>query len=123
MRPHPRRAETDPTKPRAWATCDRCGFVTNHFKLSWQFDWAGLTTVNKRVLVCDDCLDTPQRQLGTIIPPPDPMPIMNARPERYDIDEYPVTTLAVENGAVLAVSETPYPIELIVNVAGNLPSS
>ena len=31
--------------------------------------------------------DEPQRQLGTIILPPDPVSIPNARPEPYPIDE------------------------------------
>lgn len=87
MRPHPRRAETDPTAPRAWATCQRCGFVTNLYKLSWQFEWRGAQLQNTRITVCSDCLDIPQRQLGTIVLPPDPMPVMNARVEPYAVDE------------------------------------
>lgn len=43
--------------------------------------------VNKQLLVHADELDEPQRQLGTLILPPDPTPIMNARPENYPIDE------------------------------------
>lgn len=87
MRPHPRRAATDPSSPRAWATDDRSGFVGNHENLCWQFDWAGTGLVNKRILVYADELDVPQRQLGTIILPPDPPSIMNARVEGYAIDE------------------------------------
>lgn len=86
-RPHPRRAQTDPNSPKAWATCDRCGFVCNLVDLQWQFDWRGLQTKNIQVLVCDDCLDIAQRQLGTIILPPDPVAVKNARPENYAIDE------------------------------------
>lgn len=89
MRPHPRRASTDSSNPRAWATCQRCGFVTNHYKLSWQFEWAGTQLINQKILVCDGgCLDQPNRQLGTIILPPDPTAVVNARPEQYFIDEY-----------------------------------
>lgn len=39
------------------------------------------------ILVCEICLDLPQRQLGTIILPPDPVAVKNARPEQYAIDE------------------------------------
>ena len=89
MRPHPRRASTDSSNPRAWATCQRCGFVTNHYKLSWQFEWAGTQLINQKILVCDGgCLDEPNRQLGTIILPPDPTAVVNARPEQYYVDEY-----------------------------------
>lgn len=90
MRPHPRRASTSARSPRAWATCDRCGFVTNHYKLSWQYDWRGTQLQNLRILVCEPCLDKPQRQLGTIILPPDPVSIINARPEQYYTDELTV---------------------------------
>jgi len=87
MRPHPKLAETDPTAPRAWGTCDRTGFVTNHHKLIWQFQWAGLQLQNTRVLVAEPYLDIPNRQLGANIVPPDPMPVFNARPENYTMDE------------------------------------
>ena len=126
MRQHPRRAETDPSSPRAWATCDRCGFITNHYKLSWQFDWAGTQLINKRILVCEGgCLDEPQRQLGTIILPPDPMPIMNARPEQYAIDEEPVSVRYTADGSARIIAGVPQGtgaatvIERIVALQGN----
>lgn len=87
FRPHPRRAATDPSAPRAWATCDRCGFVDNLDNLSWQFGWRGMEVKNLRLLVCEDCLDELQRQLGSIVLPPDPVAVSNARPEPYPIDE------------------------------------
>jgi hypothetical protein len=121
MRPHPRRARTDPSAPAAWGTCDRSGFVLNQRDLKWQFEWSGLKLINKRVLVAPDMYDKPNRQLGTIVLPPDPMPIMNARPENYAIDEYPVSALAVSSGAVLVLSGNyAHPIEIIVSVPGNI---
>lgn len=87
-RPHPRRAETDSSSPRGWGTCCRCGFVTNLYKLRWQFDYRGLQLENLKILVCESCEDLPQRQLGTIILPPDPPGLINARPEPYALDEY-----------------------------------
>jgi hypothetical protein len=87
MRRHPKRTSVDPDSPRAWATDDQSGFITNHDELRWQYDWAGTQLVNKRLLVHPDFLDLPQRQLGSLVLPPDPVPIMNARPENYPIDE------------------------------------
>jgi hypothetical protein len=87
MRPHPRRARTNATAPEAWATDDKSGFVGNQRDLCWQYDWAGTQLINKRILCFRDQLDEPQRQLGTIILPPDPVSIPNARPEPYPIDE------------------------------------
>lgn len=87
MRPHPRRARTDARSPRAWATSDRNGAIGNHENLCWQFDYNGSGLYNKKILVYADELDIPQRQLGSIILPPDPPSIQNARVEQYAIDE------------------------------------
>ncbi len=77
------RARTSARNPQAHAICDRCGARYNHVDLSWQFDWAGAGLINKRILVCGPCSDTPQQQLRSIVLPADPTPIMNARPEDF----------------------------------------
>lgn len=46
-----------------------------------------MSLVNTQLLVCEPCLDTPQRQLGAVILPPDPPGLLNARPEPYPYDE------------------------------------
>jgi hypothetical protein len=74
-------------KGAAWSTDDQSGFITNQKKLNWQFQWAGTQLINLRLLVHQDFLDTPQEQLRTILIPPDPPPLFNARPEPYTIDE------------------------------------
>ena len=73
------RARTSPSSPQAHAICDWCGFRYNHVDLRFQYDWAGTQLINKQLLVCQDCYDTPQEQLRTIVVPPDPMPISNPR--------------------------------------------
>lgn len=98
MRPHPKRARTDPTSPRAWGTSDRNGMVNNLENLRWQYDWAGTGLINKRILVSEDELDEPQRQLGALILPPDPPPLPNARPENYAIDEASSEPYTTEDG-------------------------
>jgi len=82
MRPHGR-AKVSARNPRAFGICDRCGFLYNHVNLSWQFDWAGASLINKRILVCDTCNDVPQQQLRAIIVPADPVPIQNPRTQDY----------------------------------------
>ena len=77
------RARTSPKNPQAHAICDRCGGRYNHVDLSWQFDWAGAALINKRILVCNHCTDTPQQQLRSIVLPADPPVVMNARPEYF----------------------------------------
>lgn len=86
-RPHPKRARTDPSWPEAWGTSDRSGFIGNLRNMQWQYQWQGTELVNQRLLVYPDELDTPQRQLGALILPPDPPPVLNARVEQYTIDE------------------------------------
>lgn len=82
MRSHGR-ASVSTTNPRAFGICDRCGFLYNHNRLSWQFDYAGAGLINKRILVCNPCNDTPQAQLRAIVLPADPVPIMNPRVQDY----------------------------------------
>lgn len=93
--------------------------------MCWQYDWAGSQLINKRILVYPDMLDEPQRQLGTIVLPPDPMPIMNARPENYLIDEQPVSTRYTIDGRIRGVTfargqSAAWVAERIVAVPGNL---
>ena len=61
----------------------RSGFLYNHSHLRWQMDYSGAGLYNKRILVCEHCYDTPQQQLKVIVIPPDPLPVLNARPPDY----------------------------------------
>ncbi len=94
--------------------------ISNHENMQWQWDWAGTSLINKRILVSVDELDVPQEQLRSIILPPDPPTVIDARPEQYAIDEYPVSTRYTVDGRVRVARYLPYPIERIVTVAGNL---
>jgi hypothetical protein len=82
-RPHGR-AQVNANFPRAFARCDRCGFIYNHSDLKFQFDFRGPQLQNLRILVCKPCTDIPQPQLKPIILTEDPLPIINARPEDFD---------------------------------------
>lgn len=86
-RPHPKGAKVNPASPRAWATCDRSGFVNNHQDMVWQYDYAGMSLVNTNLLVRLKSLDKPNPQKMTVILPPDPVPIDSPRVEPYSIDE------------------------------------
>lgn len=86
LRPHGH-ASVDTNAPRAWGTCDRCGFIYNLRNLQFQFDWRGEALSNLRLLVCDKCLDTPSPWYRAIVLPPDPPALINARPEAYAVDE------------------------------------
>lgn len=91
------RAEVDPQRPEAWGVCDRCGIWYGLNDLNWQYQFAGVGLVNLNLLVCRPCMDIPQPQLTALIIPPDPEPIMDARPEYYSVDEHgPVQNLEAE---------------------------
>lgn len=77
------RARTSARNPQAHAICDRCGARYNHVNLSWQYDWAGASLINKRLLVCNRCNDEPQQQLRAVVIPADPVPIMNPRVQDF----------------------------------------
>ncbi len=80
--------------------------ITNHYKMSWQHDWAGTRMQNLRILACENCLDAPsEAALRTIVLPPDPPPVFNARPEPYPIDEGWVATFTASiAGTVMTVT-------------------
>jgi len=80
------RARTSARSPQAHAICDRCAFRYNHVDLRWQYGWAGASLVNRRILVCKTCYDTPQEQLRAIVVPADPVPIINPRAPNYAQD-------------------------------------
>lgn len=88
MRPHGKYVAVSATNPEAQAQCDRCSFWRNRGDLVFQTQWAGQHLYNVQVLVCRDrCFDTPNEQLRTIILPPDPPPIINARPPNFTYEE------------------------------------
>jgi hypothetical protein len=94
-------ATINPNSPTALGICDRCGFLYNHNQLQWQFAWRGPTLQNIKILVCRSCLDVSQEQLRTIVLPPDPVPIMNARPEDYVGADNPMSGIGASPNAFL----------------------
>jgi hypothetical protein len=94
--PKPKFARVNPRNPEAWARCDRCGFWFQSKDLAFQYEWAGVHLYNTGALVCttgNRCYDKPFEQLRTIILPPDPPPILNARTEYFAYDEQTVRIL------------------------------
>jgi hypothetical protein len=53
----------------------------------WDKQWAGPEIINRRFLLHPHCYTVPHELLRTIILPPDPEPVLNARIEGYAIDE------------------------------------
>ena len=74
--------------------CDRCYCQYNLDQLQWQWDWKqGPRLFNLYKLVCPTCLDEPQESGRTIVLPPDPIPVANARPDNYNSDDGQLGTL------------------------------
>ena len=88
-RPQSKYVRVNPTDPEGASQCDRCGRWFNLRDLVWQDAWSGTHLYNTGVLVCTtgDCYDIPQEQLRTIILPPDPPPLLNARVPNFAYEE------------------------------------
>lgn len=101
------RARVSMRSPEAQAVCGRCYLNFSLRDLQWQFQWSGVKLQNLQLLVCKTCLDKPQPQLKTIIIPPDPLPVLNPRPESYDttvpsfLETDTGSTLLTEDGSAL----------------------
>ena len=80
------RARVSARAPQAFAVCDRCSFRTNRVRMNWQYEWAGTSLQNLRILVCERCMDIPQPQLRTIILTPDPLPVRDPRPDQSNME-------------------------------------
>jgi len=97
MRPHGN-ASVNRRRPRAWAICDKCGFLYNKHDLQWQYEWQGARTQNTNRLTCDRCLDDLQEQNRVIVLPADPQPVMNPRPENYTANNNPIASIGTNIG-------------------------
>ena len=74
-------ARLDPQRPMAFAICERCGFMYRHCDLRWDTQFHGKQIRRTGYLVCASCNDVPNPTLRPIVLPPDPVPILNPRPE------------------------------------------
>lgn len=121
-RPHGR-AHVDPSSPRAFGCCDRCGFLYNFRDLTEQMQWAGSLKVSQNILVCDTCLDEASPFLRTLVLPADPPPIIDARVEPYALDEddFRVTQDGVQR--ITQYSDELYVHELSYQTPSNIPAS
>lgn len=97
MRPHGKYASVDPNNPEAFGQCGRCSFWYNLRALSWQLEWAGQRIYSKQILVCERCYDRPDEQLRTIILPPDPPPLPNARVPDFAYEQQTVLIAQFHN--------------------------
>ena len=97
-RPQSKYVRVNQNSPDGAGQCDRCGRWFNLRNLTFQYEWAGTHLYNTGALVCTEggCLDRPQEQLRTIVIPPDPMPLLNARVPSFAYEEQ--TVLIAQNG-------------------------
>lgn len=82
------RARVDPSRPRAWGCCDRCGMWYGLDQLVWQHEYRGNDLINIQLRVCTlTCLDTPFQNDRPLYMPPDPPPVDQPRVETFALDE------------------------------------
>lgn len=113
------RARVSARRPESLARCDRCSFVWNLRDLRFQSYYQGPTLQNTNVLVCPDCLDIPNEQTRTTIIPPDPVPLLNPRPENYAqeiptffVSEVDEDTFISEDGLKFVTEDTLSPSQI-----------
>ena len=81
------RARTNPNHPEAFGVSDRSGMWYNHVDLQEQFYYSGPQLVRTGYLMPASELDVPNEQLRTIVLAPDPLPVLQARVENFQVDE------------------------------------
>lgn len=68
--------------PAALAICDGCGFLVNHRHLREKVQYRGGNSPEPTGLfVCATCDDVPQPYFKKQVLPPDPVPVINPRPD------------------------------------------
>lgn len=75
----------DPNDPRAVGVCDGCAFWVRHIDLQKHMQYRGGTVpVWDGLLFCSKCMDVPNPapQFSRLALLPDPVPVLNPRPEQ-----------------------------------------
>lgn len=106
--------------PEGLALCDGCSFLVNHVDLKKQMEYrGGAAPVWTGTMVCDRCLNVPQPYFQRQVLRPDPIPLVNPRP---DIQAGAITdTYASYASGSLPSARTYYPGSQITVTGGSLP--
>jgi hypothetical protein len=75
--------------------------------LRWRYEWTGPQLQNLRFLRCELCFTQPNPTLRTIILPPDPVPVLNARVENYGVDEAPGLRVTADRHGLRVIMRAP----------------
>jgi hypothetical protein len=93
----------DVNNPQAAAVCDGCGFQVNRSSLTKHMQYkGGMTPQWDGLLVCGTCDDVPQPYFKRLVLFPDPVPVVNPRPEAIGATYSGYGYLVTENGQYLA---------------------
>lgn len=86
---YPSHAKINPSAPRAIGVCDFCGQQWNLSELAFQYYWFGNDYLSSGFRVCPPCYDVAAVFNRPIILGPDPIPVIQPRPEQYSVEEGP----------------------------------
>lgn len=82
------RARVSASAPQAFGRCDRCGIWYNRVDLVPETEWFGNELRPTGQIVCTrTCEDEPFPFYRPVILPPDPLPVLNPRPENFTLAE------------------------------------
>lgn len=75
----------DAHDPHGLAICDGCGFLIQHTHLREKMEYrGGSVPVGTGLRVCASCDDVPQPYYRRLLLRPDPVPLLNPRPDSND---------------------------------------
>lgn len=81
-RQYRQKVSVNPNDPGGVAMCDGCGFWVNYSELRERRQYrGGWTPVGTGLFVCATCDDVPQPYYRKQVLPPDPVPLLNPRPD------------------------------------------
>lgn len=81
--------EVNSVTPRGRGVCDLCGIAFTLEKMHKLMEWRGTRLMWTGLVVCDWDYDRPQEQLRAKLLPPDPTPLLGARPEDFFSEQGP----------------------------------
>lgn len=108
------RARVSTTASSGFASCDYCGQLWNLVDLRPQMEWYGTSLTDTGFKACRICISKPQDQLRPIILPPDPIPLMQPRPEYYS------TEIGLEGFTQYTLTPTDDPPQVKSDVLGQI---
>lgn len=109
-RQYRQKVHVDPRNPQGVAMCDGCGFWVNYPELREKQEYrGGWSPVGTGLFVCATCDDVPQPYYRRQVLSPDPVPLLNPRPDPSVTQPINGTTVTATSLATYSFIDQPFP--------------